>query len=382
MSDNPHITEVYSPRYEGERFKSHRLPLDLIEDLYVLREMTIEMAKQIYLEKNKGRQRVPRNFTRDISFELEGISAGSTIPKIILVSGLSGMFPQPNHDYFAEAPSRIIKAIEVAHAGGANITDYANQDVLKFFDQLGKKLREGESINFSQSSDGAKAVLNKESRKRLLLASSKSKEYTESLALRGLVTALDKDRVSFELQLPNGTKVKGVYNEEHLKSLEEALIGLEDGQRVMIRATGTFSATDKLKSVQDIEEMSLLDAFDVPSRLEDLSLLKSGWLDGSQGEPLNRDGLKWLSETFENYYHSDDLPLPAAFPTPEGNVQFEWSFDSSEISLEVDLVTQKADYFDLDTASKKEKSEQLNLADEGDWKKLNEWLLAIKGRTE
>ncbi|TVR37771.1 MAG: hypothetical protein EA392_11810 [Cryomorphaceae bacterium] len=381
MSENPHIIEIYAPKYEGERFEAHRFPLDLIEDLYVLREMTIEMAKQIYLEKNKDRQRIPKNFTRDISFELEGISPGSTIPKIILVTGLTGMFPQANHAYFEEAPIRIIKAIEVAHTGGDNITDYANPEVLRYFDHFGKKLRDGESIRFSKV-DGGHAVLNKESRKRLLLASSRSNEYTASLSIRGLVTALDKDRRSFDIQLLNGVKIKGTYGEEHTKNLQEALFGLEDGQKVLIKATGIFSASDKLKAIHDVEEMNLLDEFDVPSRLEELSLLKSGWLDGNQGAPLNGEGLNWLSEAFENFYNSDDLPLPAAFPTPEGNVQFEWSFDNNEVSLEVDFKTQNADYFELDTASKKENSEQLNLTEEGDWKKLNELLLEIKGRTE
>lgn len=382
MTEKHHTIEIYAPKYEGERFKEHRFPLDLIEDLYVLREMTIEMAKQIYLEKNTDRLRIPKNFSRDISFELEGISPGSTIPKILLVSGLSGMFPQANQVYFEEAPNRIIKAIEVAYSGNANITDYASPQVLKYFDQFGKKLRDGESIRFSKEGAASQAVLNKESRKRLLLASSRSNEYTASLSVRGLVTALDKDRRSFDVQLPNGVKVKGAYSEEHTKNLQEALFGLEDGQKVLIKATGTFSASDKLKAIHDVEEMILLDSFDVPSRLEELSLLKQGWLDGSQGEPLNRNGLNWLSETFEDYYNSDDLSLPAAFPTPDGNVQFEWSFESNEISLEVDLATQKADYFELDTASKKEKSEQLNLADEGDWRKLNELLLTIKGQAE
>lgn len=381
MTDNLHITEIYSPRYEGERFKSHSFPLDLIEDLYVLREMTIEMAKQIYFEKHPDRKRIPKNFTRDISFELRDISPGSTIPTIILVTGLSGMFPQQNYNYFIEAPARIVKAIEVAHSGKSNITDFANAEVLRHFDQFGKKLRDGESINFSQDRGTSQSVLNKESRKRLLLASSKAKEYTESVVLRGLIASLDKDRGSFEIQFPNGLKVKGDYDEGQTKSLEEALVGFEDGQKVLIRATGTYSATDKLKSIQDIEELGLLDEFDVPSRLEELSLLKVGWLDGSQGESLSTDGVRWLSETFEKYYDSDNLPLPAAYPTPDGNVQFEWSLGAWEVSLEVDLASKNSEYFGFNTATNDEKSCPLDLNEEVNWRELNDFLLEITSKT-
>lgn len=374
MPENPHIVEIFAPKYVGERFESHRFPLDLIEDLNVLREMTIEMAKHIYLEKNTGRQRIPKNFTRDISFELAGISPGSTVPKIILVSGLSGLFPHANHAYFTEAPSRIIKAIEVAHSGGNNITEYASSEVLRYFDQFGKKLRDGESIDFTPSGQRGQAILNRESRKRLLLASSKSNEYTAGLIVRGRVTALDKDRRSFEVQFANGNKVRGAYTDEHIQNLQDALVGLESGQKVLIRATGTFNSTDKLKSIHDVDEMSLLDEFDVPSRLEELSMLKQGWLDGDEGEPLNEEGLTWLSESFEKFYNSDDAPLPATFPTPDGNIQFEWSLGDIEISIEVDLITKKADYFEFDVKSGKETVEELNLSDEADWKKLNELL--------
>ena len=46
--------EIFSPRFDGERFREHRLPLDLLEDLTALQEMTIEMAKFIYLEKHRN----------------------------------------------------------------------------------------------------------------------------------------------------------------------------------------------------------------------------------------------------------------------------------------------------------------------------------------
>ena len=370
MAETIHITEIYAPKYEGERFKEHRFPLDLIEDLFVLKEMTIEMAKQLYLEKNSDRQRIPKNFTHDVSFELEGISPGSVIPKIILVSGLSGMFPKANHTYFVEAPQRIIKAIEVAHSGGANVIDYAGPEVLKYFDQFGRKLRNGESISFSKEGAERPAVLNKESRKRLILASSRSNEYTASLSVRGLVTALDKVRRSFDVLLPNGVKVKGTYNKEHMQKLEEALIGLEGGQKVLIKATGTFNASDKLKSIHDVEEMTLLDEFDVPTRLEELALLRQGWLDGDQGEPLSEEGLVWLAECFESYFNSEEVPLPAAFPTPEGNVQLEWTFERREVSLEVNLTSKGANYFELDITTNTTKCEELNLAIEADWRAL------------
>ncbi len=73
--------EIFSPRYTGARFAQHAMPLELLEDLKVLQEMTLEMAKQIYLLENQDRQRVPKNFDSRIFFELQSINEGSTIPK-------------------------------------------------------------------------------------------------------------------------------------------------------------------------------------------------------------------------------------------------------------------------------------------------------------
>lgn len=70
---NQHRTEIFTPRYEGERFKDHRFPLEFLEDLKILQEMTVETAKYIFKEKNSNRERILRNFTAGVSFELESI---------------------------------------------------------------------------------------------------------------------------------------------------------------------------------------------------------------------------------------------------------------------------------------------------------------------
>ena len=108
---DPHIEQIYSPRYQGERFSQHRMPLDLLEDLETLQKMTIDMAKYLYLEKN-DKKRIPKNFTHGISFELDSLNEGSTIPKIVLVASMTGLFPQQNVEYFLEASRKIINVIE------------------------------------------------------------------------------------------------------------------------------------------------------------------------------------------------------------------------------------------------------------------------------
>lgn len=376
MSEKQKI-EIYAPCYDGKRFDEHRFPLDLVDDLLMLRNMTIEMAKAIYLEKNPSRQRIPRNFTNGISIELESIEPGSTIPKLVLITATSGLFPQTNTVFFKEAPERIKSAIEAAHLG----QDFKNilpNNVLSYFNQLGSNLKDDERIVFGEKTT-SKIVLDKESRKRLVLAASKSKEYNGPCELRGIITALDKERRIFEIQTINGSKIKGEYQLDNLEVLQAALVDMENGKKVLVKGIGTFNASDKLMKIDSVEDAVSLDPLDVPARLEELTQLPQGWLDGDQGEPLDRDAAKWLGEKFDHYFDSENLPLPATFPTPEGNIQFEWSINLYEVALAVDLHTKQADFYALNTVSQSETSENLDLNTDGGWARLNDLIREMHG---
>lgn len=369
--------ELFSPCYTGKRFDSHRLPVELVDDLLVLKKMTVEMAKEIYLQKNPDRKRIPKNFTDGISIELEAIEPGSTIPKLVLIFTLTNLFPDSNHECFTKAPARITQIIEAAHSD-SDLRNIASDAVLSCFNQFGNNLHDDEQIVFGNKKT-SKAIYNKESRKRLQLAASKSKQYTESCELRGKIIALDKDRKSYEIQISNGQKIKGLYQPSDLDVLQEAFVKLEKNQKIWIKGIGVFNVYDKLQNVATIEESCLLDPLDVQSRLEELALLTDGWLDGEQGKSLNNEGLKWLGDTFENSFNTEKLPLPATFPTPEGNIQFEWSFNENEVSLEVHLETKKALFYSLNIKNQAENTEELDLSTNDDWCKLNHKMQVLHG---
>jgi hypothetical protein len=376
MADK-HKIEIYSPCYEGSRFEEHRFPLDLVDDLLMLRNMTIEMAKAIYLEKNPGRQRVPRNFTNGISIELESIEPGSTIPKLVLITALSGFFPIANTEYFTQAPERIKNAIEAAHLNH-DLKDMIPDNVLYYFNQLGSNLKDDERIIFGDKTS-SKVVLDKESRKRLVLAASESKEYNGPFELRGIVTALDKERKTFEIQTVTENRIKSEYDQKFLDVLQGALVEMEKGRKVLIKGVGKFNAYDKLMKVDTLEDALTLDSLDVPARLEELTQLTRGWLDGEQGKPLDVNAAKWLGETFDQWFDSENLPLPATFPTPEGNVQFEWSLNHHEISVLIDLGKRQAEFYALNTQNQTEQSEILDLTTNEAWLKLNQLIRDING---
>lgn len=369
-----HIEEIYSPRYQGERFSQHRMPLDLLEDLETLQKMTIDMAKYLYLEKN-GKKRIPKNFTHGISFELESINQGSTIPKIVLITSMVGLFPQHNIVYFKEASKKIVDAIEVAE-NEENKTFQLPENVLFHFNNLGKKLQDDESIEFKPESFKSKAKFTKDSRKRLILASSKANQYSAEINVKGLITAVDKIKQSFDIQLMNGEKVKGTYKNIHQDAIMEAFNRMESKQKIVILGNGIYNSGDKLINIHSIEDISLLDTFDVATRLEELSFLNDGWMNG-EGINLDKDGLIWLAEHFELNYNSELLPLPATFPTLDGHIQFEWTVNNYEVSLEVNLQDKSGDFYGINIQTKEETTTALDLLNSNDWQKLNELIASV-----
>ncbi len=364
-----HRIEIFTPRYEGERFSEHRLPLDLIEDLFVFQEMTIEMAKVIYKEKNQDRERIPKDFTKGISFELENINEGSTIPKVVLITALSGLFPQQNVAYFEEAKDRIIEVVQSA-ADNTNINTHAPDSILKYFSRFGKKLGEDEFIEFNPYGE-KKAKFTKESRKKIIKASSKANEYNEEVKLRGLISEMDFQKMSFTIDLVNGQRLTSLYNSDHQEILKNALVSFTERvqKKIIMESTVRFNKTDNIIKIESLESISELEDLDVPYRLEEISYLKNGWFD-SDSESFNMTQLLWLSTEFDDKF-DPKLPLPNTFPTPESNIQFEWSSDKIEADLIVDLKNKAGRLSILKIKSDKEDTYDLNLDSIEDWKILN-----------
>jgi hypothetical protein len=348
------------------------MPLELLDDLKVLHEMTIEMAKTIYLEQNQERKRVPKNFTQGVSFELEGLDEGSTIPKIIIIYALAGMLPSWNVTYFEQASERIKEIIQIASDDG-DIKSQAPQTVLAYFNRFGKKLKDNEYIDFRPEDPDRKARFTRNTRRKLISASSTSGEYTEDVSKRGIICEMDKNKFTFQIQTVDGKKIPGKYDEVIHQQFLNAFSASDGNQKVIINGIGLFSHYEKLKELKSVEEVILLDEYDLGYRLDELSQLKEGWYNGF-GSELNSDALKWFEKLYETNIDTEDITT-YAFPTPEGDLQLEWKNDVFNIELLVDLKNKTGSLFAFNHNDVEDEIEkELDLNDIEDWKTLNNLL--------
>lgn len=114
--------------------------------------------------------------------------------------------------------------------------------------------------------------------------------------------------------------------------------------------------------------MSAQPTLDIRAQLDELRLLKDGWLEG-EGLSPPAPGLDWLQNAFDRHF-PDDAPLPHLYPTESRGVQAEWSIGSMEISLDLNLDTRSGEWHALDTEAGKVEERTLDGDDSGDWKWL------------
>lgn len=361
--------DFLKPRLTGGRFQGHAIPLEFLKDIAVLEEMVIEVAKWRFLADNPGRHRCPRGFTEGIAMKLTGVEDGSAIAVIGLFLASSTLFPCGNQAYFEEARDAIVSAIGAAEQNGS-ITDHLPEKALSYFDRMGRSLRDGEAIEFTTPTNPTPVRLTKDTRRRLVLASSKVSELTEGVRIRGAVPEADQADMSFEIQLIDGQKVPAPIAPPHMETIIEAFNGYSQGLRVLVQGVGRFNRNGRFKSFESIEHISILDPLDVATRLDELRELNDGWLEGGGIAPT-KEGLDWLARAFEEHY-PDDLPLPFLYPTAEGGIQAEWSLEPHELSIEIDLMNRTGEWHGLNMKTTAEETRSLSFEDSDDWN----WLVS------
>ena len=74
---------------------------------------------------------------------------------------------------------------------------------------------------------------------------------------------------------------------------------------------------------------------DVPSRVQDLCLLKDGWFDG-EGKALPKDGAQWFIDTWSKEWPRA-LCEPYTYPSLDNDILLEWPFTGWGLSAQIDL---------------------------------------------
>ncbi|MCW5756797.1 MAG: hypothetical protein KIT54_06130 [Phycisphaeraceae bacterium] len=373
-----------SPRLIGKRFDDHGIPLDVLKDLAALEELLFDVAKWKRIQAEQGRQRAPRGFRDGVRLELAAVQPGSAIASILLVlpptSGL--LFDSDQKHWFEQARDAIVLAVDAAqHGRPQRVLELIPEDALRHFkNHIGKHLRDGEAIGFPMPNGTDQAILDKESRQRLVFASSTQQYVTEEATLRGVVFEGDHSGRSFKLRLADGSIVGGSAEPDHWPTIAKAWTEYARERKVRIDGVVRRLRNNNLDRFETVEQVTILEPRDIDARLEELALLEDGWLDG-HGKRPPAQGLRWLAAAFGEHY-DPDLALPYLYPTESGGVQAEWPLREGEAELEIDLSTKHAQWFADFRDGREDQEASFDLASSESWKSINDRLREAGGLAE
>jgi hypothetical protein len=363
------------PKLTGGRFENHSIPLDFLADIAALQEIIIDIAKSEFKKQNPDKKRIPTNFIDGISLGLSKIETGSVIPVISLIFAPTTLFlDHPSIPYFEQARDTLINTITHLESNDT-IYNYIPTSTIKLFDHFGSKLKDGEAVELSYPNAKSSAKYTKQIRERIL-TQCPHETTSQKISHRGYVIEIDRAKMTWTFLTIDKTKMTAPINpsieKDIHKALKEYTPNSHNNTRILIEGNVETNPSG-IHQITTINNIEILDPLDVNARLEELKLLKTGWLDGRQGEPLDPQGLAWLSGMLGQFCHKT-TQLPCLYPTPNGNIQAEWSFNKFNILLEINIKQQNGicQIMDMSKGVNSENDQELffNFEHNKEWEKL------------
>ena len=327
--------EFLQPRFEGERFEQHTLPVEVARDLAAYEELVIALARHLYLEAHPGRQRVPKGFEESFSLHLDRVEPGSARPLLAWVTALAlGTLPFPPGGDGSEATQTFFQARDLiaecidASAAGQPLPPRFPRELLDYFNVLGRSLREGESVDLHPDRiTGAK--LTPERRKRLVLAG--QQYYTREVHYTGTVAEVDWEKDTFRLRLTDGAVVIAPLPDFFRERAVNA--GGKARSLTQIRCIGQFDAYDHLRKIVETLQLGVSANHALAAQFEKMGTGTDGWLEGT-GRAIDPELLAWASDRLLETF-PQDLPFPFVCPTPTGSIFLEWTLGDWTVSAEL-----------------------------------------------
>ena len=376
MKNEPTSLDAFATHVlRGHRFDDHAVPVDVLSELNAYRNLVVAVARGVFFQENRGRQRVPKNFEDSFRLVLRAIEPGSatlSLERVGVAAKPTPQLPLPlppasqhTADYFERARDLILGVVRAVTLGQPVPTEFP-QDALPLFNSFGRTLIDDETIEMSATNQ-AKAVYNRQIRKKVVLA--KAATYEDAADVFGQIVQFDRQRMSFEL-LDQERRIPGRLDElpEDAVRIISTACAQGDQLRVRITGLGAYDGADRLIRFVKIEDVTYAEdealklQLDVDKQLEALAQLPDGWFNG-EGAALDRPGLAWLAQVLK-HAEAEGLRRPYLYPMPDGRLQAEWSHPDAEVSAEIDVVAHTAEVSAVMVRNYATRDEVIDLADE------------------
>jgi len=325
------------PKFTGSRFENSTLPVDVARDLAAYEALLIDLAKCLFLQDHPERQRVPKGFS-DVHLAIVRVEVGSTRPVLALAATAAAaqpsLFDYGTNLYFAQARDLIAECIA---APDSTLPEKFPKELLSHFNQLGRSLRKGETLELPRKDTTQTAILNPERRRNLVLAT--NTVYEREMELTGYIGEADWVKGTFRLHLAESNHVTVPMPESFYDKIRQS--GGRNRDYVFVKGVATYDSWERLQRVISVESLEVIKNSQLVTLFDELAQLEDGWYEG-QGIAPDKNKLESVAQKFIDFY-PENLPLPAIVPTQDGNILLEWDAEGDP-STDIDLGDMRASF--------------------------------------
>lgn len=346
-------------RFAGGRFDSHTIPFEVLPDLAAYRNLIVEVAKQLYFDRNGDRQRVPKGFAESFQLGLAKVEGGNSATVFAKrIEPEKGLGEQndlgfPRHSEFDEARDFVDRVIATVVQTGQVPSDFPSI-LAGRFNLFGQSLLPGEFVELSHN--GAAPIrYDTATRRKIVLSGESTYEnavdnffvLNGGLADANVVHVLDKNNVrhNFHASSPEVFK-KALVRCRH----EVRLVGV-----------GMFDRYERLTRLVEVREVIYTE--DEPSqsfeqRLDEIALVPAGWYSENNLAP-NTHAIATMRAFVLLITNEAGALCPYLYPTPDGGVTAEWTRDDWQISASIESPELTIELHALNVATGREEEQSI-----------------------
>jgi hypothetical protein len=303
-----------APVFKGDRFTNHHLPVQAI---------IRAIAKELYFSTHKGKMRLPKGFQERFKLSLTDIEPGS------IVSVLSREFEseQKEDDEFDQARDLLNEFI--SSVNNQKPLEKFPKKVISLFEDLGKGLQLGDSIELRIPGKNASSTYSKAIRSQILSISKKA--YHDVCYLTGSISGFEAEKRKLFIVLEDGQAIEGPLDPSFDMLLRDIAPKYKK-QDIAVTLVGLAKYLPD-GSVAEIKKLQHLIIYqegvpkffpDLKTQFDTLGDLKKGWLDGS-GESFEKSDVDAVQEWLQKLIKAGDIPAPFIYPADHGVIECEWS---------------------------------------------------------
>lgn len=322
----------------GERFDAPGMPADSAREVGYFRDAVANMARQIYLDRNPDRSRVPGGFEQAFDLRLTSVEPGSARPQLVLHRSRRRIITDGEWDEWTDiyASARDAVTSTLVAVGNKGVVPAGlSTNTRKMLKRVGTSLEPSERIDVGHPTDVSQRASLTEATRRILdniddVLPPTPIEHT----LVGIITEYDGAGLSFTLQTEHGlsTCVLERFN-VRLANRARDVLALDGVTAPDVSVVGeTLDVERKSVHLFNVSAIELMRSFEekvLVKRIERLMELREGWW-GADSEPPDPAVLERIRLVVDRLAGA---AMPIDFiPSADGAVGVEWTRGAVEFS--------------------------------------------------